>query len=123
MRSGIVLITIVIVWANDTHIPGSSYDYVSREIAGLALEYDLVDRNLKVSIQKRFGATNVHERPYFVSFSSFYVKMKQKNRERFLQIYNAIRKYEVTKRISEIQTLNPNGLSEVDDFFVPGYIN
>lgn len=98
------------------HTAGQSYDYITNRIISLVVEYDDVGPRGSV-IQHRIGNTSEHNRPYFVDFGSYYMSMMEKNKQKFIDIYNALRKYEITRRVVESQ--NPNGLNEIDDYFIP----
>jgi len=105
---------------NSIHSPGRSYNYIKDRIISLVVEYDEISRRGTVSVQHRIGAVNNYEKPAFVDFSDFYQEKAQENLEKFVDIYNVLKKYEVTRRVDEMaNTVPTSGLSERDDYFVP----
>lgn len=98
------------------HNPGESYDYVRKRIAGLVVEYTERGRLGIGGIQHRVGDKF---EPAFLDFGDFYQEMAQKNYKKFIDIYNALKKYEVTRRVAEMKNTAPKGLDEFSDYFVP----
>lgn len=99
------------------HTAGSSYNYIDNKIISLVVEYN--EEYARQTIQHRIGNTNVYDKPYFIDFGSFFVEMFSINKQRFIDIFNALKKYEVTKRIMEAQNPTPTGLTDTDDYFIP----
>ena len=104
------------------HDPGKSYDYVRKRIAGLVVEYTERGRLGIGGIRhrvKREGDTGWYAEPAFLDFGDFYQETSQKNYKKFMDVYNALKKYEVTRRIAEMKNTAPSGLDEYSDYFVP----
>ena len=105
---------------SQVHTAGQSYDFVKDRIVSLVVEYDEYDRKGNVGIQHRVGKVNEWEKPVFVDFGDFYARRNELNLKKMIEIYNVIKKYEVTRRLVENQNTPPtSGLSEVDDYYVP----
>lgn len=104
---------------SSVHTPGQSYDYVNERITSFVVEYTEKGRKGIGGIQHRVGATDDFAKPAFLDFGDFYMEMDQKNYKKFIDIYNALKKYEVTRRVAEMKNTAPEGLDEFSDYFVP----
>lgn len=100
------------------HVPGQSYDYVANRVVALVVEYTEVGRLGKGGIVHRVGNTDPFS-PAILDFGDFYQEMDQKNYKKFIDIYNALKRYEVTKRVLEMKNTAPTGLDEINDYFIP----
>lgn len=100
------------------HTAGQSYNYITNRIISLIVEYDDVGPKGDI-IQHRIGNTAEYNKPYFIDFGSYYMSLLEKNKQKYIDIYNALRKYEITRRVVESQNSAPTGLNEVDDYFIP----
>lgn len=104
---------------NSVHTPGNSYNYVNNRITSLVVEYTERGRRGVGGIQHRVGAANDFEKPAFLDFGDFYREMDQRNYKKFVDVYNALKRYEVTRRVTEMKNTAPAGLDELSDYFVP----
>lgn len=100
------------------HTPGQSYNYITNKISALVIEWTEVSIHGSQGIQHRIGETGPLA-PLIIDFTSFNEEMYALNYRKFVDIYNALKRYEVTRRVDEMKNTAPAGLPELDDYFVP----